>query len=212
VDRAGGEDRADDADAERELTTRDELARDARLLRRRGGIEVAQKLDQLLLRAVRPIDESDDTDEQREQRDQREEQLVCDRAREERAFVIPERGRDGARVADEGPDPCQDAASLFGDGLSGAFDSDFFSVFASVLVSPFVSALVSDFVSLFLSPLVPPSSEPFWAGRLSVLYQPDPLKTIAGVDNKRRGFLPQFGHFSSGSSLYDCTAENTWPQ
>ena len=211
MDRASREDRADDADAQRELTTRDELARDARLLRRCGWIEVAEKLDQLLLRAVRPVDESDDTDEQCEQRDQRKEELVRDRAREERAFVIPERGRDGARVADERPDPCQDAASLFGDGLSGAFDSDFFSVFVSLFASPLVSLLASDFVSLFLSAVELLASD-FSAGRLSVLYQPEPLKTIAGVDISLRGFFPQLGHFSSGSSLYDCTAENTWPQ
>ena len=38
--------------------------------------------------------------------------------------------------------------------------------------------------------------ELFSPGRLSVLYQPEPLKTIAGIDRRRRGFLPQLGHFS----------------
>jgi hypothetical protein len=55
-------------------------------------------------------------------------------------------------------------------------------------------------------------SELFSPGRLSVLYQPEPLKTIAGVEMRRRGFFPQLGHFSSASSLNDWTAENTWPQ
>ena len=78
--------------------------------------------------------------------------------------------------------------------------------------SVLVSDVESDFESVFLSEVAVLASDPFSAGRLSVLYQPDPLKTIAGVDIRRRGFLPQLGHFSRGSSLYDCTAENTWPQ
>jgi hypothetical protein len=165
------------------------------------------------LRPLRSEHESEETHDQRQQRDQGEEQLVGDRAGEERTLVGGERGDDGARVADDGPGGYQDAASLFGDGFSGAFVSVFLSLFVSLLVSLLLSLLVSVFVSLFLSALLPPpSSDPFWAGRLSVLYQPEPLKTIAGVEIRRRGFLPQFGHFSIGSSLYDCTAENTWPQ
>ena len=67
-------------------------------------------------------------------------------------------------------------------------------------------------MSLFPSELwlLPPTTSA--PGRLSVLYQPEPLKTIAGIDMRRRGFLPQFGHFSSASSLNDWTAEKTWPQ
>lgn len=77
-----------------------------------------------------------------------------------------------------------------------AFPSDF--------ASGFVSGLLSDFVSGLLSV--------FSAGRLSVLYQPDPLKTIAAGTIRRRGFFPHFGHFWTGSSLYDCTREKAWPQ
>jgi hypothetical protein len=39
------------------------------------------------------------------------------------------------------------------------------------------------------------------------LYQPDPLKTIAGEVISLRGRLPQLGHFSTGPSLYERTAE-----
>ena len=96
--------------------------------------------------------------------------------------------------------------------MSGAFVSVFLSPFVS-LFSPFasllVSVLVSVFVSVFFSAV---ASDVFSAGLLSVLYQPEPLNTIAGVEIRRRGFLPQLGHFSSASSLNDCTAENTWPQ
>jgi hypothetical protein len=189
------------------------LAHDARLLRRRRRIDAAQERTQLLLRALRSGRESEDADDQRDERDRREEKLERDGAGEEYALVIPEGRCDGARVADECPERPQDAASLLGVGLSGAFVSDFFSAFESAaLLSLFVSVLVSDFASLFLSLVELVASDPFSAGRLSVLYQPEPLKTIAGVEIKRRGFLPQLGHFSSASSLYDWTAENTWPQ
>ena len=36
--------------------------------------------------------------------------------------------------------------------------------------------------------------------------------TIAGFVITLRGRLPQLGHCSSVSSVYDCTCENTWPQ
>jgi hypothetical protein len=192
-----------------------ELVDDPRLLRGGRGIKRADQLRQLLLRALRPEDKSEDADDEREDRDDREEQLERDSAREERAFVIRERRCDGTRVADQCSDQRQDAASLFGAGLSDAFVSDLpdpLSPFASVLVSLFVSLLVSVLASPFLSALAAPSDELFSAGRLSVLYQPEPLKTIAGIDSRRRGFFPQFGHFSSASSLNDWTAEKTWPQ
>jgi hypothetical protein len=219
VDRAGREDRSDEPDAKRDPAPLDELADELGLLRGRRRVQVADQLPELLLRELRSKSESEDADDEGKERDRGEEQLEGDRAREERAFVVPERPGDGARVADECPDRCQDAASLFGDGLSGAFDSDL-SAFLSPLVSPFVSVFVSPlespFVSVLLSPffsaLADPSDEPFSAGRLSVLYQPEPLKTIAGIDRRRRGFFPQLGHFSSDSSLNDWTAENTWPQ
>lgn len=81
-----------------------------------------------------------------------------------------------------------------------AFVSDFESDFASDLLSD----LVSDFVSAFDSLLS--------GARLSVLYQPDPLKTTAAGAIKRRGLFPQFGHFATGSSLYGCTWEKECPQ
>jgi hypothetical protein len=222
--RSGRQERAEDTDAQRDRTAVDELARDPRLLRRRRRVDVPDELDELLLRALGAVDESEDPDDERQKRDGGEEELERDRAREEGTFVVREGGGDGARVADECPDGGQDAASLVGAGLSGAFVSDFFSAFVSPVVSPFASDFVSLFLSLFLSlfaslfaslfvsELALAESELFSAGRLSVLYQPDPLKTMAGVEMRRRGFLPQLGHFSSALSLYDWTAENTWPQ
>jgi hypothetical protein len=173
------------------------------------------QLRQLLLRPLRPEDESEDADDERQDRDDREEQLEGDAAREERAFVVRERRGDGPSVADQCPDQRQDEASLFCDGFSGAFVSDLsdlLSPFVSVLVSLLVSPLVSALASPFLSALAVPSDELLSAGRLSVLYQPEPLKTIAGIERRRRGFFPQLGHFSSASSLNDWTAEKTWPQ
>src|SRR5207237_463844 len=80
-------------------------------------------LDELLLRPLRPVDEAEDPDDEREERDQREEQLIRDGAREERAFVGREGRGDGARVADQGPDRRQDAASLF--DPASLFGADF---------------------------------------------------------------------------------------
>lgn len=48
--------------------------------------------------------------------------------------------------------------------------------------------------------------------RLSVLYQPDPLNTIADGVIRRRGRFPHVGHRSTGGSLYDRTTENACPQ
>ena len=83
----------------------------------------------------------------------------------------------------------------------------FFSPFSG-FVDGFVSLLVSVFVSFvsFVSPSL------LLAGRLSVLYQPEPLNTIADGTMRRRGFLPQLGHFPSGSSWNDWTALKTCPQ
>jgi hypothetical protein len=208
VDRTRGDDGPNHPDTERHAATLDERARDALLLRRGRRVDVADERAQLLLRALGPVDESEQADDQREQRDGREEQLERDGAREERTFVRRERGGDGSAVTEERPDRCQDAASLFGAGLSGDFVSVFLSAFVSDLDSVFVSLLASP----FLSAAAAPSSDAFDAGRLSVLYHPDPLNTIAGVDRRRRGCFPQLGHFWSASSLNDCTAENTWPQ
>jgi hypothetical protein len=212
VDGARREHRADHAKGERERSSIHELAGDARLLSGGGWIGITDELHELSLRAVGPEQERQDADQQREQRDEGEEQLVRDASREESAFVVRERRRNGPGAADDATKPDQDAASLFDAGLSGAFVSDLLSLFVSLLVSVFVSALVSVFVSPFLSERELLESELFSPGRLSVLYQPEPLKTIAGVERSRRGFFPQLGHFSSASSLNDWTAENTWPQ
>lgn len=73
-------------------------------------------------------------------------------------------------------------------------------------------------VSFFsvLSDGVPLSDElaalPDDAPRLSLMYQPDPLNTIAGFERSRRGGLPQLGHAVSASSLKDWTALKAWPQ
>lgn len=45
--------------------------------------------------------------------------------------------------------------------------------------------------------------------RLSVLYQPLPLKTMAVGVISRRGVLPQAGHAFTGSSSKRCTKEKT---
>ena len=75
---------------------------------------------------------------------------------------------------------------------------------------------LSGFVSADPPPLGAASFAPSFdeAGdeRLSVLYQPDPLKTIAGAVMRRRGRFPQFGHAATGSSLNDRTALKTCPQ
>jgi len=49
-------------------------------------------------------------------------------------------------------------------------------------------------------------------GRLSVLYQPEPLKTIAGSAISRRGRSPQTGQCSTGGSSNERTTLNAWPQ
>jgi hypothetical protein len=206
------EHRSDETDAERDPAALDELAHDARLARCRRRIDIANELRQLLLRQLGSVDEAEDADGESGQRDQCEEDLEGDPSGEERALVGSEGGGDGAGVAGERLDRDQDAASLFGAGFSDAFVSDFLSLFVSPFVSVLVSPLASDFVSLFLSALTAPSAELLSAGRLSVLYQPDPLNTIAGAEMRRRGRLPQLGHFSSASSLNDWTAENTCPQ
>ena len=50
------------------------------------------------------------------------------------------------------------------------------------------------------------------AERESVLYQPDPLKTIAVAAMTRRGSLPQRAQTATGGSLNPPTAAKVWPQ
>ena len=64
--------------------------RDPGLLRGGRGVDVANDLDQIALGAICTVDERQDADEEREKRDEREEDLVRDRAREERAVVLSE--------------------------------------------------------------------------------------------------------------------------
>ena len=82
------------------------------------------------------------------------------------------------------------------------------SPFGSVLVSAFVSVLAAGFVSDFVSvldslldppPLLEPLSE--LLGRLSVMYQPDPLNTIPAGNNTFRTDPPHSGHSATGASL-----------
>lgn len=68
------------------------------------------------------------------------------------------------------------------------------------------------FVSGFVSEVDDPLLSLFGLVRLSVLYQPAPLKTIAGAVISLLGGFPQFGHVSIGDSLNVWTAENAWPQ
>jgi hypothetical protein len=84
-------------------------------------------------------------------------------------------------------------------GLESPFDS----VLVPAFVSDLVSGFVSDFVSVLDSPLDPPLLEPLSAllGRLSVMYQPDPLNTIPAGNNTFRTDPPHSGHSATGASL-----------
>ena len=95
-----GEERADDADAERDGAPVDQLPRDARLLRGRRRIDVADELDELALRALGAVYESKDADHEREHRYQREEDLVRDGAGEEEALIGHEGRGDAAQQRD----------------------------------------------------------------------------------------------------------------
>jgi hypothetical protein len=87
VNRRHREERSDDADPQRQRATLDELARDARLLRGRGGVDLAQDRGDLALRAFGTVDEGEDADDQSEQREEREEDPVGNGAREKAAVV-----------------------------------------------------------------------------------------------------------------------------
>lgn len=76
----------------------------------------------------------------------------------------------------------------------------------------FVSDALVLFVSVFVSEAEDPLLSLFGLVRLSVLYQPEPLNTIAGAVKSFRGGFPQFGHAATGASVNDWTAENAWPQ
>jgi hypothetical protein len=69
---------------------------DPRFLRGGRGIDITKELDQIALGAIGPIDERQDADEERKERDEREEDLVGDRAGEERAVVVGETLDDGS--------------------------------------------------------------------------------------------------------------------
>jgi len=88
--RSHRKERADEPEAEGECPAVHELARDPGLLRARRRVDLANELHELALRPVRAVHEAEDADEKREQRDEREEDLVGDRAGEERAVVVPE--------------------------------------------------------------------------------------------------------------------------
>jgi hypothetical protein len=151
-----------------------------------------------VLGALLAVHEPEDADDQREEGDEREEDLVRDRAGEERPIVVEERREDPARGYD-------DVLSPFGAAAAGA--SDFavsvFAGFAAFAGSLDASPVVEG--ASFACDASPASLD---FGRLSVLYQPPPLKTIAGVAISLRGRLPQLGHFSSVASVYDWTCEN----
>src|SRR5438105_1369950 len=111
-DRRHGEECADKAEAERERPTLDELADEPGLLARGRGQQAANDGHELGLRALGAIDEAEDADDQGQQRDEREEDLVGDRAGEERTVVGEER-------ADHAACRYEDAALPFGAGASG---------------------------------------------------------------------------------------------
>src|SRR5207248_10322388 len=188
-DRRHGEQCADQAEAEREGSPFDELADQPGLLTGGGRQQSANDGHELRLCALGAIDEAEDADDQGQERDEREEDLVGDRAGEERPVVGEER-------ADHVACRYEDAALPFG---AGAGMSDFG-------VSPFAGESLEDAASLFpsaglpwaalpspalASPVLPSagfaSPPSFCAGRISVLYQPPPLNTIAGVAMSLRG-------------------------
>jgi hypothetical protein len=199
-DRGHREQRADDAEAERDRAALDELADEPGLLTGRGRQDGPDDLAELALGAVLAVDEAEDTDDEREERDEREEDLVGDRAGEERSIV--------------GEEPARDLSRRYEDVVS-AFDDPLFASAAGFASAAFASAAFG-LASLGLPSAFASGAESFAAsfctGRLSVLYQPPPLNTMAGVAISLRGRLPQLGHFSSVSSVYDWTAENTCPQ
>jgi hypothetical protein len=51
-----------------------------------------------------------------------------------------------------------------------------------------------------------------WLGRLSVTYQPEPLKTIAGRESNFLVSPPQLGQTFIGWSLKLCLRSKRWPQ
>jgi hypothetical protein len=69
---------------------------DPRFLRGGRWVDVAKDLDQIALGAIGPVREREEAHEQREKRDEREEDLVRDRAREERTVVVGEVRDDGS--------------------------------------------------------------------------------------------------------------------
>src|SRR4029077_19761955 len=209
-DRGDRQQRANETEAQRERTTLHELPDEPRLLPGGRGQQAAYDLGELELGLLRAVQEAEDADDEREQRDQREEDLVRDGAGEKQAVVGEEGTEDPARGQEDAVSPfgaTGAGASLFGVSVfAGAAGFVFPSVFPSVLASALPSVLLSEAASDFGSALS------FCWGRLSVLYQPPPLKTIAGVAISFRGRLPQLGHLSSVASVYDWTAENVWPQ
>src|SRR6267143_1649740 len=100
ADRRRGKDRSNDPEAKRDSTALHELTRDSRLLRGSRGVDLANDLDDLTLRPIRPVDESEHTDDEREQRDEPEEDLVGDGAREEGTIVGEEAFQNGAGARD----------------------------------------------------------------------------------------------------------------
>ena len=101
MDREHGEERADEAERQRQRSAVDELARDPRLLRGRRRVDLADQLDELALGAVGAVHEPEDADEEGEERDEREEDLVGDGAGEEPAVVGREGSDDGGGAASE---------------------------------------------------------------------------------------------------------------
>jgi hypothetical protein len=207
-DRRGGEQRSDEPEAEGERATLHELADELRLLTRGRRQQAADDPGELQFGLLGAVDEAEDADDQREQRDEREEDLIGDRAREERAVV-------GEESPDDPPRDRQDAASAFDEPPLLVPPAGFASVagFASTAgFDPAAGFRGASFCGSFDASFGLLSALSFCAGRLSVLYQPPPLNTIAGVAISLRGRLPQLGHFSSVASVYDWTAENVWPQ
>src|SRR5262249_27366992 len=94
VDRRRAEQRPDQPQPQRQRATLDQVADDAQLLLRRRRIDLADELRQAAGRALVAEDEAEDTHHQREERDESEEDLVGERAREERTVIFDERARD----------------------------------------------------------------------------------------------------------------------
>lgn len=98
-----------------------------------------------------------------------------------------------------------DAGALAGASLEAPLFAEAVDSLLAVLSLVFLSLLLLSPVLLSLVPAPPPSSVELEDLRLSVMYQPLPLKiTPTGWKMRWIGPLPQFTHSVSGSAVIGC--------